>query len=141
MLKLAGIDAAKVKSLQGEEQATVGHGADGTPNGFLVDAGLYPVQALLPLPSDDELLKALKGAQSYYHELGITGWMEPLANENPGGDIHNDSVGVLPAYKLLAEQGGLTAHVAALLMADSRRPRLTSTNWTRCASSSSMSPT
>ncbi|UCL89742.1 amidohydrolase [Pseudomonas sp. HS-18] len=120
LLKLAGIDAAKVKSLQGEEQATIGHGADGTPNGFLVDAGLYPVQALLPLPSDDELLKALKGAQSYYHELGITGWMEPLANENPGGDIHNDSVGVLPAYKLLAEQGGLTAHVAALLMADSK---------------------
>ncbi|WP_371227945.1 amidohydrolase [Pseudomonas sp. QE6] len=120
LLDLAGVDAAKVKSLQGEEQATIGHGTDGKPNGFLVDAGLYPVQALLPLPTDDELLAALKGAQSYYLGLGITAWMEPLANENPGGDIHNDSVGVLPAYKALSEQGGLTAHVAALLMADSK---------------------
>ncbi|WP_416310320.1 amidohydrolase [Pseudomonas sp. W03] len=120
LLDLAGVDAAKVKSLQGEEQATIGHGADGKPNGFLVDAGLYPVQALLPLPTDDELLAALKDAQSYYLGLGITAWMEPLANENPGGDIHNDSVGVLPAYKALSEQGGLTAHVAALLMADSK---------------------
>ncbi|MDU4255208.1 amidohydrolase [Pseudomonas sp.] len=120
LLDLAGIDVAKVKSLKGEEQATIGHDADGKPNGFLVDAGLYPVQALLPLASNDDLLKALKGAQSYYHELGITAWMEPLANENPGGDIHNDSVGVLPAYRLLAEEGGLTAHVAALLMADSK---------------------
>ncbi|MFV3308125.1 amidohydrolase [Pseudomonas sp. NY15181] len=120
LLDLAGVDVAKVKSLQGEEQATIGHAADGTPNGFLVDAGLYPVQALLPLPTNDELLAALKGAQRYYHELGITAWMEPLANENPGGDIHNDSVGVLPAYKALSEQGGLTAHVAALLMADSK---------------------
>ena len=120
LLDLAGIDAAKVKALKGEEQATIGHDADGRPNGFLVDAGLYPVQALLPLASDDELLEALKGAQRYYHELGITAWMEPLANENPGGDIHNDSVGVLPAYKRLAEEGGLTAHVAALLMADSK---------------------
>jgi len=120
LLDLAGVDVAKVKSLQGEEQATIGHAADGTPNGFLVDAGLYPVQALLPLPTNDELLAALKGAQRYYHELGITAWMEPLANENPGGDIHNDSVGVLPAYKALSQSGKLTAHVAALLMADSK---------------------
>ncbi|WEJ74709.1 amidohydrolase [Pseudomonas sp. PSE14] len=120
LLDLAGVDVAKVKSLQGEEQATIGHAADGTPNGFLVDAGLYPVQALLPLPTNDELVDALKGAQRYYHELGITAWMEPLANENPGGDIHNDSVGVLPAYKALSQSGELTAHVAALLMADSK---------------------
>ena len=118
--KRAGIDAAKVHSLKGEERATIGHHDNGEPNGFLVDAGLYPVQALLPLASDGELLRALEDAQRLYHSYGITGWMEPLANENPGGDIHNDSVGVLPAYRALADKGGLNAHVAALLMADSK---------------------
>ncbi len=120
MLAKAGIDAARVAGLEGEERATLGHHPDGQPNGFLVDAGLYPVQELLPLASDAELLAALEDAQAHYHGLGITAWMEPLVNENPGGAIHNDSPGVLPAYQALAAKGGLNAHVAALLMADSR---------------------
>jgi predicted amidohydrolase YtcJ len=120
MLRRAGIDAAKVKALQGEELSTIGHHADGRPNGFLVDAGLYPVQALLPAPTFDELMDGGRAALSYYKSLGITGWMDPIANEIPGGDVNNQSVGVLPVYKALAEQGELTAHVAALLMADSK---------------------
>lgn len=120
MLRRAGIDAAKVKALQGEELSTIGHHADGRPNGFLVDAGLYPVQALLPAPTFDELMDGGRAALSYYKSLGITGWMDPIANEIPGGDVNNQSVGVLPIYKALAEQGELTAHVAALLMADSK---------------------
>jgi predicted amidohydrolase YtcJ len=120
MLKKAGIDAARIQKLQGEERVTIGHHDDGQPNGFLVDAGLYAAQELLPLASEEELLAAAKGAQQHYHELGITGWMEPLANENPGGAIRNDSLGVLPAYKTLAEHGELKAHVAGLLMADSK---------------------
>lgn len=120
LLARAGIDAAKVASLGAEESSTIGHHADGRPNGFLVDAGLYPVQALLPLASNAELLAALEDAQQHFHSLGITAWMEPLINENPGGDIDNTSVGALPAYKALAEKGGLKAHVAALLMADSK---------------------
>ncbi len=120
LLARAGIDAAKVASLGAEESSTIGHHADGRPNGFLVDAGLYPVQALLPLASNAKLLAALEDAQQHFHSLGITAWMEPLINENPGGDIDNTSVGALPAYKALAEKGGLKAHVAALLMADSK---------------------
>lgn len=120
MLSKAGVDAAKVKTLKGEELATIGHHPDGQPDGFLVDAGLYSVQQLLPLASDAELLLALEDAQRLYHSLGITGWMEPLINENPGGAINNDSLGALPAYKALAAKGGLNAHVAGLLMADSK---------------------
>ncbi|MDB5995332.1 MAG: amidohydrolase [Pseudomonas sp.] len=120
MLSKAGIDAAMVKTLNGEELATIGHHPDGQPNGFLVDAGLYRVQELLPLASDAELLTALEDAQRLYHSLGITGWMEPLINENPGGAINNDSLGALPAYKALAAKGGLNAHVAGLLMAGSK---------------------
>ncbi|MFZ6046714.1 amidohydrolase [Pseudomonas sp. CR3202] len=120
MLKRAGIDAAKVKSLKGEALATIGHHADGQPNGFLVDAGLYAVQELIPLPSQEELLAGGRDALHYYNSLGLTAWMDPLANEIPGGPIDNSSVGVLPTYKSLAESGELTAHVAALLMADSK---------------------
>jgi predicted amidohydrolase YtcJ len=120
MLQRAGIDAAKVKGLKGEERATIGQGADGQPNGFLVDAGLYAAQELIPLPSQDDLLAGGRAALAYLNGLGITAWMDPLANEIPGGPVNNDSVGVLPVYKALAEKGELSAHVAALLMADSR---------------------
>lgn len=120
MLQRAGVDAARVKALKDEEQATIGHHADGRPNGFLVDAGLYPVQALLPPPTTEELMAGAREALDYYKSLGITGWMDPIANEIPGGDVNNQSVGVLPIYKALAERGELTAHVAALLMADSK---------------------
>ncbi|SDN16112.1 amidohydrolase [Pseudomonas jinjuensis] len=120
MLKRAGIDAARVKSLKGEELATIGHHPDGRPNGFLVDAGLYAAQELLPLPSDEELLTGARDALRYYNSLGITAWMDPLANEIPGGPIGNNSLGVLPTYRTLAQKGELSAHVAALLMADSK---------------------
>lgn len=120
MLQRAGVDAARVKALKDEEQATIGHHDDGRPNGFLVDAGLYPVQALLPAPTTEELMAGARAALDYYKSLGITGWMDPIANEIPGGDVNNQSLGVLPIYKALAERGELTAHVAALLMADSK---------------------
>lgn len=120
MLQRAGVDAERVKALKDEEQDTIGHHDDGRPNGFLVDAGLYPVQALLPPPTTEELMAGARAALDYYKSLGITGWMDPIANEIPGGDVNNQSVGVLPIYKALAEQGELTAHVAALLMADSK---------------------
>lgn len=120
MLKRAGIDAARIQALKPEEKDTLGHHPDGQPNGFMVDAGLYPVQALLPPPSDEALLAGGRAALDYYKSLGITGWMDPLANELPGADVKNDSLGVLPTYKKLSENGELTAHVAALLMADSK---------------------
>ncbi|WP_166361757.1 amidohydrolase [Pseudomonas akapageensis] len=120
MLKRAGIDASRVKALKGEDVATIGHHPDGRPNGFLVDAGLYPVQALLPPPTHEELMAGGRAALAYYKSLGITGWMDPIANEVPGADVTNTSVGVLPIYKALADNGELTAHVAALLMADSK---------------------
>ncbi|PSJ47406.1 amidohydrolase [Zobellella endophytica] len=120
MLKRAGIDAARIAALGGEKIATIGRHPDGEANGFLVDEGLYQVHELLPLAGDAELLVAARDAMRHYHRLGITAWMEPLANENPGGPIDNASVGVLPAYRALAERGELNAHVAALLMADAK---------------------
>ncbi|MDU9405827.1 amidohydrolase [Pseudomonas sp. zfem004] len=120
MLQRAGVNAASIAVLPEDARNTIGRHPDGTPNGFLVDASLYPVTDLLPPLSQDTLLTAGRMALDYYKQLGITGWMDPLANELPGADVHNDSLGVLPVYKALAENGELTAHVAALLMADSK---------------------
>lgn len=119
MLARAGIDAAKIAALPAVARNTIGQHPDGTPNGFLVDAGLYPVTDLLPALTHDTLMSAGRQALAHYRRLGVTGWMDPLANELPGADVHNDSLGVLPVYRHLALRGELTAHVAALLMADS----------------------
>ncbi|MDH4565640.1 amidohydrolase [Pseudomonas sp. BN414] len=123
MLKRAGIDAARVKGLKGEAQATIGHHPDGRPNGFLADAGLDPVMAQLPPASAEQLLKAARSALRYNLSLGITAWMDPAANAAPGEPLFDfkptaQTLGVLPAYKALAEKGELTAHVAALLVAN-----------------------
>ncbi|MBD2839136.1 amidohydrolase [Pseudomonas sp. JM0905a] len=123
MLKRAGVDAALVKRLKGEAQATIGHHDDGQPNGFLADAGLDPVMAQLPPATAEQLLKAARSALRYNLSLGITAWMDPAANAAPGEPLFDfkptaQTLGVLPAYKALAEKGELTAHVAALLVAN-----------------------
>ncbi|MFD2644579.1 amidohydrolase [Pseudomonas japonica] len=120
LLQRAGIDARRIAALPAESRNTIGQHADGSPNGFLVDAALYPVSDLLPPLSRETLLRAGRQALEYSKQLGITGWMDPLANELPGADVRNDSLGVLPVYRELAENGELTAHVAALLMADAK---------------------
>lgn len=120
MLERAGIDAKTIAALPAEARNTIGQHQDGTPNGFLADASYYPVTDLLPPLSHDSLMTAGRMALDYNKQLGITGWMDPLANELPGADVKNDSLGVLPVYKDLSERGELTAHVAALLMADAK---------------------
>ncbi|CAI8956085.1 Amidohydrolase [Pseudomonas chlororaphis] len=123
MLERAGIDAALLKSLPEAERDTIGQLADGRPNGFLVDAGWDRVAAKMPVPSNTALLNAAQSAVRYNNSLGITAWMDPAANAAPGEAVFAlkptaQTVGVLPAYKALAESGGMSAHVAALLVAN-----------------------
>ncbi|CAI8823513.1 amidohydrolase [Pseudomonas chlororaphis] len=123
MLERAGIDAALLKSLPQAERNTIGQLADGRPNGFLVDAGWDRVAAKMPVPSSAALLNAAQSAVRYNNSLGITAWMDPAANAAPGEAVFAlkptaQTVGVLPAYKALAESGGMSAHVAALLVAN-----------------------
>ena len=120
MLKRAGIDAKIIAALPADARNTLGQHPDGSPNGFLADASYYPVTDLLPPLSHEVLMTAGRLALNYYKELGITGWMDPLANELPGADVKNDSLGLLPVYKDLSERGELTVHVAALLMANAK---------------------
>ncbi|MNF22028.1 N-substituted formamide deformylase precursor [compost metagenome] len=123
MLKRAGIDAARVKALTGEAVATIGHHADSRPNGFVADAGLSAVMSQLPPASLAQLIDAGKAARDLYHSLGITALMDPAANAAPGDALFDfkptaKTVGVLPAYKALADKGELQLRVAALMVAN-----------------------
>ncbi|MDH1106814.1 amidohydrolase [Pseudomonas otitidis] len=122
MRQRAGIDAKLLASLPEAERGTIGLGKDGTPNGFLVDAGWDRVAAVLPPLEAATLLRAGENAVNTFNSLGVTAWMDPAANGAPGEPLFalkptEKSVGVLPVYKALADKGELTAHVAALLVA------------------------
>ena len=123
MLKRGGIDTARVKALQGEAQATIGHHPDGSPNGFVADAGLSALTSQLPPPSFEQLLDAGRAARDLNLSLGITALMDPAANATPGDALFAmhptaRTVGVLPVYKALAQKGELTLRVAALMVAN-----------------------
>lgn len=122
MRALAGIDRDYVRSLNPAQHHTVGVGADGEPNGILVDAGVDLVTLKLPKPSEQQLLEAGQYAVQANNRYGITAWMDPAANAGPGEALFSRppgsvGTGILPAYRLLAENNALTAHVAALLVA------------------------
>jgi predicted amidohydrolase YtcJ len=123
MLKRAGVDAERVKALKGEAVATIGHHEDGTPNGFVADAGLSAVMSQLPPANLAQLIEAGKAARDLYHSLGVTALMDPAANAAPGDALFDfkptaQTVGVLPAYKALADKGELQLRVAALMVAN-----------------------
>jgi predicted amidohydrolase YtcJ len=98
----AGVTKDFISHLSEAERKYYGLATDLEPNGFAVDAGLEKVQAILPKPSRQELLAAGRSAVHYLNSLGITAWLDPLADEP-----------ILTAYRDLSEHGELTAHVAA----------------------------
>jgi len=125
MLKQAGIDAERVRGLSSAERHTIGVKEDGEPDGVLVDAGLDLVTVHLPKPDEARLLDAARFAVEANNRYGITAWMDPAANAGPGEALFSRQpgslgTGILPAYRALAAAGGLTAHVAALLVASPR---------------------
>lgn len=118
----AGVDAAYVRSLSATQAHTVGVGADGEPDGILVDAGVDLATLQLPKPDAALLLEAGKYAVRANNRYGITAWMDPAANAGPGEALFSRApgsvgTGILPAYRALVKAGELTAHVAALLVA------------------------
>lgn len=121
MFNIAGIDDTYIQNLSDHNRHTIGVTSKGSPNGVLVDAGVDLVTIHLPKPDDVTLLKAAQYAVHMNNSYGITGWMDPAANAGPGEALFSRKTaslgtGILPAYKLLAEKGQLTAHVAALLV-------------------------
>ncbi len=109
LLRRAGITKDFLSHLSPSERAYYGIGADGESNGFAVDAGLDKIEALVPQPSEEQLLEGGRAAVHYLHSLGITGWLDAMA-EPP----------VLATYRSLAQHGDLTAHVAAFPVVNPR---------------------
>ena len=104
LLQRAGITADFLRHLSVAERSYYGvdKDKDMQPNGFLVDAGTEKIEPLLPEPTAEQLLAAGHAALQYNYSLGITAWLDPLASDY-----------VLQAYKLLADEGGLTSQVVA----------------------------
>lgn len=122
MRRKAGISVALVRGLAPHERHTIGVLEDGEPSGVLVDAGLDLVTVQLPGPDMNQLLEAARVAVRVKNAYGITAWMDPAANAGPGEALFSrkpgsTGAGILPAYRALSQAGGLTANVAALLVA------------------------
>jgi predicted amidohydrolase YtcJ len=102
LLKRAGINADFLKKLSVDQKKYYGIGRDFEPNGFVVDAGMEKISPLFPEPTDDRLLTAGRAALHYNYSLGITAWLDPLADAE-----------VLKSYQLLAEHGEPNSEVDA----------------------------
>lgn len=125
MLKRAKIDAALVKSLPANELSYIGHEADFTPTGYFAESRWDLVRGQIPQPSPELMLKAAREAVKVNNQYGVTAWMDAASNAGAGDSLFDftateQTVGVLPLYRQLAEKGELTAHVAALMLTNSK---------------------
>lgn len=125
MLKRIKVDAALVKSLPENERAYIGHEADFTPNGYFAESRWDEVRNAIPAPSEETMLKAAREAVRVNNQYGVTAWMDAAANAGSEDSLFAfkatpESVGVLPLYRELAQKGELTAHVAALMLTNSK---------------------
>lgn len=123
MLKRLKIDAALVKGMSEQDRSYVGHEADFTPNGYFAESRWDSVRSQVPAASEAFMLKATREAVRINNQYGVTAWMDAAANAGSDDSLFDfkpteHSVGVLPLYRTLAEKGELSAHVAALLIAN-----------------------
>jgi predicted amidohydrolase YtcJ len=89
---------------------------DGAPTGTLHEGAMQLVGRLVPRPSDDEMLEALRLAQRDLHRLGITAWQDAIVGRTSEGFPDP-----LPAYRALDQRGELTARVVGALWWDRAR--------------------
>lgn len=112
VLDKAGIDKKFIAGLLDTDKKFYGADASGEPNGFTVDDGMAKIDAVVPKENTD-WIQAGENAIEYNNSLGITAWLDPAA-----GDIEDKRNEYLEAYQLLSVQNKLTAHVAAIVVAN-----------------------
>jgi predicted amidohydrolase YtcJ len=115
LLAAAGITPDFIKALPEGDRRYYGVDKAGAPTGFVVDVGQSYLSNHLPKASAALLLEAGHAALHYMNGLGLTGWLDAAVSGVVGGDLPAtlDDPGYLPTYVALAEQGELTAHIAA----------------------------
>lgn len=121
MLERAGITRDMVGALPEADRKFYTLAADGTPNGFLADAGWDKVLGALPPVPVPAQQDALRAAVREMNSFGVTAWLDPLINIAPSQPVFSASPpkeqeGVLPIYKALADSGELTAHVTGMVL-------------------------
>ncbi|MEQ9098517.1 MAG: amidohydrolase [Imperialibacter sp.] len=111
MLRRAGVTKAYLASLTGDDKKYFGVAADGESNGFVSEDGQHKIEEVLE-PDTDFSLGAIK-AMEYNNGFGITAFLDPSAARLPGP--HDN---MLDWYQRLEQQGQLTAHIAATVVAE-----------------------
>lgn len=124
MLGRAGITKESVAALPEADRKFYTLGADGVPNGFLVDAGWDRILSALPPVPEEAQKDALRVAIKTMNGVGVTAWLDPLVNIAPSQAVFSASPpkeqeGVLPIYKAFADSGELTAHVTGMVLQNS----------------------
>jgi predicted amidohydrolase YtcJ len=104
-LELAGVDARTPDPSDGR----IERDADGVPTGMLQEGAMHLVGALVPAPTQADMLDGLLRAQQLLHSYGITAWQDALV----GDGVLLDNVA--PAYQAAVADGSLTARVVAAL--------------------------
>ncbi len=100
-LRIGGITAHTPDPADGRIERT----ADGEPSGMLQEGAAYTYRdRFLPVLTRQDWEAAILHAQEYLHSLGITGWQDAWVTPD-----------TLAAYRSLADDGRLTARVAAAL--------------------------
>ena len=84
---------------------------DDTPTGSLHDGAMDLVSAIVPPPTEQDLLDALRAGQRHMHGLGLTQWQDAIV------EAHREEV----AYRALGASGELTARVVGALWWDRHR--------------------
>src|SRR5262249_53188870 len=105
-LEMAGIHAMTPDPVDGR----IERDPDGSPFGVLHEGAMHLVLSLIPPPTDEELLQALRSAQAHLHSLGVVGWQD--AHVSPRTHA---------AYRRMESNGELTARVVGALWWDRTR--------------------
>lgn len=90
----------------------IGRGADGTPDGLLLEPPAFePLARLIPPPSAADQEGALKDIQQRYHAAGLTGIVDPGVTPE-----------MMAVYQRLWQRGELSVRSVLMPLADSSRP-------------------
>ncbi len=96
-LKLAGV----TRETKDPDGGTIVRDAQGEPTGVLKDAAMNFVYKVIPAPSEDEMIEAVKAAMKYAAENGVTSVQDMSAAPE-----------VLAVYQRLLKQGELTVRIS-----------------------------